>query len=158
MTHAHGRRSPRHPDEDELVQAVDASAALRRLLAAAAAPPSAVELKGRSRAVADFRAAQLSRSPGAKFGTAPDTAAAQNRGGLDRGSQDRDDHRATAGFTLVCTAVLVLLVGTAANAAAGELPTTVRNAVAGVLTDLSSDHPPSSGGSSSEHPLQRRPG
>jgi hypothetical protein len=46
----------------------------------------------------------------------------------------------------------------AANAAAGELPTTVRNAVAGMLTDLSSDHAPSSGGSSSEHPLQRRPG
>src|ERR1700712_3318814 len=58
MTHADGHRSQLHPDEAELVRAVDASAALRQLLAAASAPPSRAELKGRSRAIADFRAAQ----------------------------------------------------------------------------------------------------
>jgi hypothetical protein len=61
MTSAHGPRSPRHPDEDELARVADASAALRQLLAAAAAPPSTAELKGRSRAIADFRAARLPR-------------------------------------------------------------------------------------------------
>jgi hypothetical protein len=84
MTQPHGRRSPRHPDEDELVRAVDASAALRQLLAAAAAPPSTAELKGRSRAIADFRAAQLPRSP---TEPAPDPARPEAAAGPQQASR-----------------------------------------------------------------------
>jgi len=69
MTTPTGPESRRHPDEQELARAVHASDALRQLLAAAAAPPSTAELKGRSRAVAAFRAAYRLRRPGA--GTPP---------------------------------------------------------------------------------------
>ncbi len=60
MTTPDGHGSRRHPDEHELARAVEASAALRQLLAAASAPPSTAELKGRSRAIAAFRAAHRS--------------------------------------------------------------------------------------------------
>src|SRR5689334_14730928 len=64
MTTPHGPESRRHPDEQELARAVHASDALQQLLAAASAPPSTAELKGRARAVAAFRAAYRLRRPG----------------------------------------------------------------------------------------------
>ncbi|HEX8766779.1 MAG TPA: hypothetical protein VF714_00320 [Jatrophihabitans sp.] len=146
MTHAHGRWSSRHPDEDELVQAVDASAALRRLLAAASAPPSAAELKGRSRAIADFRAAQLPHSAETGLGTERKTESDTDTEPGTR-PEEGGGQRAAGRLTLVCTAILVLLGGTAANAAAKEVPTALRNAVADLLTELApaDDNPPSSG-------------
>lgn len=145
MNDAYGRGAPDHPDEDELVRTVDASPALRQLLAAASAPPSAAELRGRSRALAGFRAMQLPRWTEAGRGIGAGRAA----GG----------HRAAVRLTLACTAVLVLLGGVAANAAADELPTALRNAVAGLFTDLApSGDSPSPVGTPSEHPLQPNPG
>jgi hypothetical protein len=149
MAHAHDRRSPRHPDEDELVRAVDDSAALRQLLAAASAPPSTAELKGRSQAIAYFRA-HRTRSAEAHAGTA--------RPG--RAGQPRLTRRSSARLTVACAALLTLLGGTAATAAAGEVPTALRNAVSGIFTE-----PPPAGDRPSpipirpaEHPLQPGPG
>jgi hypothetical protein len=147
MTDAHGRRSPRHPDEDELVRAVDASVALRQLLAAASAPPSTAELKGRSRALADFRAAQLPHP----FEPEPVPVAGSAPG--DHPARPRWTGRwSAAQVTVVVTAILVLLGGTAAARTAGEFPTALRNAVAGLFTD------PAPGGTPSEQPLRPRPG
>ncbi|HEX8094327.1 hypothetical protein [Jatrophihabitans sp.] len=153
MTHASGRWSPRHPDEDELVRAVDASAALRQLLAAASAPPSTAELTGRPRAIADFRAAQRPRAP------EPDTEpTCSARGGQPATTGLRRPSRWSARLTVACTALIVLLGGTVATAAAGELPT-LRQAMSNLFTDLiPPDDTPPPGGTSSEHPLQPRPG
>jgi hypothetical protein len=157
MTHANGRWPPRHPDEDELVRAVDASSALRQLLAAASAPPSTAELKGRSRAIADFRAAQRPSAPAPA--PEPDTEpTGQARGGRLTAAGLMRPSRWSARVTVACAALVTLLGGTAATAAAGELPTALRNAVSNLFTDPASpgDIPP--GGTSSEHPLQPRPG
>jgi hypothetical protein len=121
MTNAGGRRSQRHPDEQELVQAVDDSAALRQLLAAAAAPPSTAELKGRSRAIADFRAAR-------RHGTVHPQPVDQVSGRAGSGRRGaakltQIGRRSAARLTVACTALIMLLSGTAAAAAAGELPT-----------------------------------
>ncbi|HST46848.1 hypothetical protein [Jatrophihabitans sp.] len=66
---ADGHESRHHPDEQELARAAHASDALQQLLAAASAPPSTAELKGRSRAVAAFRAAYRLRRPAAAGST-----------------------------------------------------------------------------------------
>jgi hypothetical protein len=125
MTPADDYWSPRYPDEDELARAVDGSAALRQLLAAASAPASPAELRGRSRAIAEFRAARRPR------GSAPEPD-------LEFPSRARDSKLAAPGLsrlgrwparlTVACTALAVLLQG-AASATAGELPTALRNAV-----------------------------
>jgi hypothetical protein len=155
MTNPNGRSFSRDPDEHELLRTVDASVALQQLLAAAAAPPSATELKGRSRAVAEFRAAQLSssvRPPADGSLEGQKTAAIQlhpsdrpNRtspGRISRAVRSRRGsvpHRprftcvgrwSAARLTVACAALVTVLGGTAAAAAAGELPVPVRNAVA----------------------------
>jgi hypothetical protein len=156
MTHVNGGWSPRYQDEDELVRAVDDSAALRQLLAAAAAPPSTAELKGRSRAIADFRAAQRPGAAAPEPHTEPTSRARRGRLAAARLIQPG---RWSARFTVACTALVVLLGGTAATAAAGELPTALGNAVSNFFADpvWPGDTPPP-GGTSSEHPLQPRPG
>jgi hypothetical protein len=126
MTHANDRWSPRSPDEDELVRAVDGSAALRQLLAAASAPPSAAELRGRSRAIADFREAQRSGAAGPEP-VSESTSHARSCKHAVVGL--RRLGRWSARLTVACTALLVLLGGTAATAVVGELPTALRNAL-----------------------------
>lgn len=155
MTHAHDRRSPRHPDEDELVRVVDASAALRQLLAAASAPPSTAELKGRSQAIADFRATHRPRASVAGHGSgATSRARAGHRGAA---ALARAGRRSSARLTVACAAVVALLGSTTAAATAGELPTALRNAMSGLFTEspLAGDRP--SPPVSSEHPLQPGP-
>ncbi|MEO7260533.1 MAG: hypothetical protein ABI047_04660 [Jatrophihabitantaceae bacterium] len=127
MTNANGRRSQRHPDEHELVQAIDASAALRQLLAAASAPPSTAELKGRSRAIADFRAAQ--RPGGVNPQPADPAIGPAGSGRRVTAKLARAGRWSAARLTVAGTALVVLLGGTAAAAAAGELPTALQNAV-----------------------------
>jgi len=133
MTNANGRRSQRHPDEQELIRVAAASAALRRLLAAAAAPPSAAELRGRSRAIAAFRAA---RQPGAHSQLVDQAADHVGSGRRGAAKLARAGRRSAARLTVACTALIVLLGGTAA-AAAGELPTALRDAVSDLLTNPS---------------------
>ncbi|MBV9821747.1 MAG: hypothetical protein JO144_05835 [Actinobacteria bacterium] len=65
MVTPQGPESRRAPDEQELTRAAHSSDALRQLLAAAAAPPTTAELKGRSRALAAFRSVYRLRRPGA---------------------------------------------------------------------------------------------
>jgi hypothetical protein len=131
MTHANDCWSPRYPDEDELVRAVDASAALRQLLAAASAPPSTAELRGRSRAIADFRAAQRHSASAPEPGTESTSHA---RSGKHAVVGLRRLGRWSARLTVACTALVVLLGGTAATAVAGELPTALRKAVSNLVT------------------------
>ncbi|HEX8080377.1 MAG TPA: hypothetical protein VF557_09220 [Jatrophihabitans sp.] len=148
------RRPRRHPDEHELVQAVAASAALRQLLAAASAPPSTAELEGRSQAIAHFRAAQR---PGplrpepinpATGQAAPERRAPARLAGVGRWSAAR--------VTVACTALVVLLGGTAAATAAPELPTALHNAVSDLLnTSAPADSPPPAPASSAAEPTVR---
>lgn len=151
------RRPRRHPDEHELVQAVAASAALRRLLAAASAPPSTAELEGRSRAIAHFRAAQrpsplhpepINPATGQAGQAAPERRAPARLAGVGRWSAAR--------VTVACTALVVLLGGTAAATAAPELPTALHNAVSDLLnTSAPADSPPPAPASSSAEPTVR---
>ena len=129
MTYPNDCWSPRYPDEDELVRAVDGSAALRQLLAAASAPPSTAELRGRSRAIADFRAAQRhSASAAEPVSTSHAPSGKHAVVGLRRLG------RWSVRLTVACTALVVLLGGTAATAVAGGLPTALRKAVASLVT------------------------
>ncbi len=123
MTIPGGHGSRPDPDEQELARAVDDSAALRQLLAAASAPPSSAELKGRSRAIAAFRAAHRRRR-GATGGTPAASGTASKRTPLVRAGR-----WSAAQFTVVCAALVVLLGGTAVAAAAGQLPTALQDAV-----------------------------
>jgi hypothetical protein len=151
MTDAHGRRSQRHPEEQELRRTVDASTALQELLAAAAAPPLASELKGHSRVVAEFRRARSGRPPLDSRADSLDPAwidlhlpgsladahsARLPRTGTARGRSARYRPRfgclgrwSAARLTVACAALLTVLGGTAAAAVAGELPVPVQNAV-----------------------------
>lgn len=161
MSNASRRRSRRHPDEHELVQAVDSSAALRQLLAAASAPPSTAELKGRARAIAAFRAAQ--RRALHPHQVNPVTGQA----GPDRRAPARlarAGRWSAARLTVACTALVVLLGGTAAAAAAGELPAALQNAVSDLLNtpapagDRPAPAPASSSAEATVQPEPRRTG
>jgi hypothetical protein len=133
MATPHGSEPGRAPGEQELARAAYASDALRQLLAAAAAPPTAAELKGRSRAIAAFRSVyRLRRGAGAQH-PAPSTPA-----GLDQQEQATSPAEATDGssgadrrrrsrlararrwsaaqLTLAGTALLILLGAPAARA------------------------------------------
>jgi hypothetical protein len=133
MTHANGCWSPPQPDEDELVRAVDASAALRQLLAAASAPPSAAELQGQSRAVADFRAAHRPTASASGPGTEPTRPA---HGGQLAAAGILRAGRWSTRLVVACTALAVLLGGTAATAAVREFPKALRNAVSDLFPYL----------------------
>lgn len=152
------RRSPRrHPDEHELVQAVAASAALRQLLAAASAPPSTAELKGRARAIADFRAAQR---PGRRdiLPVTPASEADPERRPPVRLA--RVGRWSAARLTVACAAMVVLLGGTAAAAAAGELPNVLQNAVSELLNTpapAGDSPPPAPGRTFTEPAVQPEP-
>jgi hypothetical protein len=139
MRNADGRRSVRHPDEHELVQVVDASVGLRQLLAAASAPPTPAELKGRSRAIADFRAAQRPATHHQPVTPATGVLGPARRTPV---SVVRASRWSAARLTVLCTALVVLLGGTAAAAAAGELPSALQNAVSGFLNAPTRSTPP----------------
>jgi hypothetical protein len=132
MTHANDCWSPPDPDEDELVRAVDASAALRQLLAAASAPPSTAELRGHARAVAEFRATQRS---GARTHDCEPAIQSTNGGRFVVASLSRSG-RWSARVTVACTALAVLFGDTAATTAVRELPMALRNAVPHVYRHL----------------------
>lgn len=164
MTNVNGRGPQRHPDEQELLRIVECSLALRQLLASAAAPPSAAELSGRSRAVADFLAAHRSESgrlrpashdplalevhcddlagksrsgwltPRVTSGGRPTTVGAPRFAAVGRWSAAR--------LTVACAALVTVLGGTAAAAAAGELPVPVQNAVAELFDSTPAGHSP----------------
>ncbi|HEY0165930.1 MAG TPA: hypothetical protein VGB75_02710 [Jatrophihabitans sp.] len=130
MSNANGRRPPRHPDEQRLVEAAEASAALRQLLAAASAPPSAAELKGRSQAIAAFRGVHrpVIRPQPAIPRTGQPASERRTPARLARVSR-----WSAARLTVAGAALAVLLGGTAAAAAAGELPAALQNAVSDLL-------------------------
>ncbi|MEO6504069.1 MAG: hypothetical protein ABIQ09_19445 [Jatrophihabitantaceae bacterium] len=170
MSNAKGRRARRHPDEHHLVQAVEASAALRQLLAAASAPPSQAELRGRSRAITDFRAAHrpgsthpLPVNPAGGAVAQPGSPAA-SQPGLERRPPVRlagVGRWSAARLTVACTALVALLGSTAVTAAAGELPTALQNAVSDLLNTPApaGDSPaPAPSGSTAEPTVRPEPG
>lgn len=160
MTDADGRGTEPRPD-DELDRAVGASAALRQLLAAACAPPTAAELKGRAQAMAGFRAARRLWPTGNKPGFEP--ASQSHRGHRGARFWPPSGRLSPAQLTVACTAVFALLTSTTAAATAGELPATLHETVTEFFTDPgpASDSPlppsPSSGHPLQPHPAQPHP-
>jgi hypothetical protein len=156
MTHANDPSFRLHPDEDDLVRAVDASAALRHLLAAASAPPSTAELKGHSRAIAAYRA---TRPPGEH----------EPEPGTGSTSRVPGGHRVRARFTgagrwsaarltAACTALLVLFGSAAGVAWAGELPEALQDAVSSLVNGRSSPGDSPAPTATPERSLPRLPG
>lgn len=133
MATPHGSEPGRAPDEQELARAAYASDALRQLLAAASAPPTTTELKGRSRAVAAFRSVyRLRRGAGVQHpgpstpagvdqheqATSP-VEAATDGSAADRRRRSRltrAQRWSAAQLTLAGTALVVLLGAPAARA------------------------------------------